>query len=167
MNEKKTYRVALRYEYNQVALLVERETTEVGKRLLREDGKSEFENLVFDEQYEDLRSRYFQRAEGAVRGMFAAYACQDEVEGYDDYDVDTHDFSLALTFPLTFPKNNLSAIDAEVYDYIVSYMCYEWFLTKNRDLAETYRVKAEEARADIKHLLNMRTVRHQRPYKLI
>lgn len=167
MNEKATYNVALCYEYNQVALMVERETTEVGKRMIREDGTSQFESIVFDEQYEDLRSRYFLRAGGAIRGMFSAYSRGDEGESYDDYDVDTEDLAINLELPITFPKGNLKAIDAQVYDYMVSYMCQEWFMAKDPNLSEAYRVKCNEARAEIKHLLNMRTRPHVRPYKLI
>ena len=163
----KTYFVTLNYDYERILQMVERETTEVGKRQIDKDGNSLFESLVLDEGYRDLTLAYMRRASAVITDTLSAYIRHTPHSMYDQEVLDGANLNLCLEFPVTFPETNVRTIDTAIYDYMVSYMCREWFMNKLPEVAEMYKIKEDTAIGDIRHRLAMRKHVIQRPYKII
>lgn len=159
-------KVNFTYEYNQVRIKVERETSEVAKKQFDKEGNSLFEEYVMDEQYEDLLAAYMQQAGAIVRDMLSAYLISIP-ENYDDNDIDKDNVVYYCAFPHTFVRANITGIDESIYEYLVCEICRKWYISMLPNVSAVYQVRAETALRDIKHRLNMRVKPITRPYKII
>lgn len=168
MREQEPIRADLYIDYQQLCMMVERETSEVARRERDKDGNSLYEDLVMDSQYNDILNFAVKKAGAVINDTLSAYLDPNTTYIYENGSI-INDESLrySLIFPPTFIRSNIPGINTSIHQYIVSYVCHEWYSAKLPEIAELYRVRMDAALQDIKHRLNMRVKPITRPYKII
>lgn len=135
---------------------VKEETSYVAERARTDSGEELYESIVFDEEYRELFYTYFNTAKAELRVLCSAYIRDYEQQLIFQNDVTDYqnDCTIDLFMPDTYKKSSAQNTNVFMRNYLVFYVCMEWYKDKMPNLFELMRLRIEEYETKIKKSLS-------------